>query len=136
MLHAFLLLIGLQLLGEALAATLRLPAPGMILGLLLLLALLAWRARRHGAERAIPPDLDALAKALHGHFGLLFVPAGAGILAQADLIAREGSAILAAVLASTVLTIALTARLALGRRRTRASAAPGDAAPSPGGSAR
>ena len=114
----------MQLTGEALAALLDLPLPGMVLGLVMLLGVIAWRARHLGAERAVPAELDALAKGLHGHFGLLFVPAGAGVLAQADLIAREGRAILAAVLVSTVLTIAVTAFIARGRPRRAAKPAP------------
>ncbi len=119
MLNGFLLLLGLQLAGEVVAAGLGLPLPGMVLGLLMLLGLLAWRARRLGPERAIPPELDALAKGLHGNLGLLFVPAGAGVLVQADLIAREGVAILLAILVSTAVTIAVTARLAQGRVAAR-----------------
>lgn len=121
MLHAFLLLILLQLAGELLAGLLGWPLPGMILGLLLLLGLLALRGHRLGRERAIPEALDAAAKGLHGHFGLLFVPAGVGVLGQAGTIAAEGPAILLSVLVSTALTIGLTASLAAGlRRRSRA----------------
>lgn len=124
MLHAFLMLVALQLLGELLVHAIGLPVPGMVVGLLLLLGILGARARLLGAAAAVPAGLDAAAKGLHGHFGLLFVPAGVGVLAQADLIAREGTAILAAILVSTVLAIGVAARLALPRRRG-ATAAPG-----------
>lgn len=126
MLHALLLLLLLQLFGEALVMVLRLPVPGMVVGLALLLGLLAWRARRLGADRAIPADLDALVKGLHGHLGLLFVPAGAGVLAQVDLVAREGPAILLAVVVSTALTMTVTAVIARGRTRQDAVPPAGD----------
>lgn len=115
MLNAVLALIALQLAGEFLVELAGFPVPGMVVGLLLLLCLLALRGRLLGAERAIPAGLDGVAKALHGHLGLLFVPAGAGILAQAVPLAADGVAILVAVLLSTVATIAVTARLASGR---------------------
>lgn len=114
MLNAVLALIALQLAGEFLVELAGFPVPGMVVGLLLL-CLLALRGRLLGAERAIPAGLDGVAKALHGHLGLLFVPAGAGILAQAVPLAADGVAILVAVLLSTVATIAVTARLASGR---------------------
>lgn len=126
MLHGFLLLLGLQLCGDLVVALLRLPLPGMVPGLLALLGIIAWRSRRLGAARAIPPELDAVAKGLHGHLGLLFVPAGAGVLAQVDLFAREGPAILLAVILSTALTIAVTAAIARGRVRRHAALPVGD----------
>lgn len=112
MLNAFLLLVILQLTGELIVESLAVPVPGMVVGLLLLLGVLGLRARWLGPAHAIPPDLDATARGLHWNFGLLFVPAGVGVLTQYDLLATEGAAILAAVLLSTVLTIAVTARIA------------------------
>lgn len=126
MLNAFLLLIGFQLAGEATAQFAGLPVPGMILGLVALLGLLALRGRLLGPERAIPPGLDAVARGLHGHLGLLFVPAGVGVLAQRDLIASEGVAILGAVVVSTVVAVGIAGRLALGRS---GAAAPHGVAP-------
>ncbi len=66
MLNAVLALIALQLAGEFLVELAGFPVPGMVVGLLLLLGLLALRGRLLGAERAIPAGLDGVAKALHG----------------------------------------------------------------------
>ncbi|WP_198372328.1 CidA/LrgA family protein [Roseomonas rosulenta] len=112
MIQAFLLLLALQWLGDLAAAALRLPVPGMVLGLGALAALLALRAHRHGAARAVPEGLDAVARGLHANLGLLFVPAGVGILGHGRLLAAEGPAILAAILGSTVIGIAVTAAVA------------------------
>src|SRR5690349_1574907 len=84
MLKAILALLALQFAGDVVAHLAALPVPGMIIGLLLLLALLAARGRQHGARRAVPDALDGAAGALHRHFGLLFVPAGAAIVAHLD----------------------------------------------------
>lgn len=112
MIQAFLLLVLLQWLGDLVAAALRLPVPGMVLGLGALLALLALRAHRHGPARAVPEGLDALARGLHANLGLLFVPAGVGILAHSGLLVAEGPAIVAAILGSTAIGIATTAAVA------------------------
>lgn len=115
MVQSFLLLVLLQLAGEMLAAWLRLPVPGMVIGLALLLALLALRGWRLGRAHAVPDSLGTLAQGLHANFGLLFVPAGVGIIGHAELLAAEGPAVLAAVLLSTFLAIALGAAIAAWR---------------------
>ncbi len=113
MIQAFLLLLLLlQWFGDLAAGALRLPVPGMVLALGALLALLALRARWYGLARALPEGLDSVAGGLHAHLGLLFVPAGVGILAHGDLLAAEGPVILAAVVISTVTGIAVTAAIA------------------------
>lgn len=112
MLNAFLLLIALQLIGELIVERTGAPVPGMVVGLLLLLGLLVLRGHHLDPQRAVPAGLDAVAKGLHGHLGLLFVPAGAGILTQGGQLAIDGIAILAAVLLSTVAALTVTARLA------------------------
>lgn len=117
--QAFLLLVALQLAGDVLARRAGLPVPGMVIGLALLFAILCLRARRLGRDRAVPPSLAAVAGGLHATLGLLFVPAGVGILAHLALFAEEGPAILAAVLASTLAAIAATSAIAA-RRGARA----------------
>lgn len=117
MLNALVLLLALQFAGEALVARAGLPIPGMVVGLVLLLTILAARGRWLGAARAVPPGLDAAAKGLHDHLGLLFVPAGAGIVAHFGLLGVEGPALLLAVVAGTAATIGLVGRIALGVRR-------------------
>jgi putative effector of murein hydrolase LrgA (UPF0299 family) len=114
MVQAFLMLVSAQLAGDALAARAGLPLPGMVLGVALLLAVLSARARLLGPERAAPVGLGHTAQGLRDHFGLLFVPAGADIVSHLDLLAREGGAIVAAVVGSTLIGIALSARIAAG----------------------
>jgi len=116
MLHAMLLLIGLQLLGDMLAASASVPVPGMVIGLVLLLGVLWLRGRLLEAKDPIPGALENMAKGLHEHLGLLFVPAGAGIIAHTEDLAANGIGLIAAVLFSTAVTMAVTA-LVVGRRR-------------------
>jgi holin-like protein len=116
MLHAMLLLIGLQLLGDMLAASASVPVPGMVIGLVLLLGVLWLRGRLLEAKDPIPGALENMAKGLHEHLGLLFVPAGAGIIAHTEDLAANGIGLIAAVLFSTAVTMAVTA-LVVGWRR-------------------
>ena len=115
MLHALLTLIAFQLAGDLIADVTSAPVPGMIIGLVLLLACLWLRGRVLGAGRSIPEQLNGVAKGLHDHFGLLFVPAGAGVMANADHLAADGTALLASVI-STLTTLAVTSLIVAGRR--------------------
>src|SRR5262249_7686795 len=117
MLYAVLTLIALQCLGDLIAAAASLPIPGMVIGLMLLLCGLGVRSWRLGFQRVVPDALNRVAGTLHGHFGLLFVPAGVGVVANMDLLAADGLALLAAVLLSTAITIAVTATIASLRRK-------------------
>jgi holin-like protein len=119
MLYGLLTLIVLQLAGDLIAELLSLPVPGMVIGLLLLLAYLNARGRLLGREAAIPDGLVRLAKGLHDHSGLLFVPTGAGVVANLDLFAKDGLGLLLTVLLSTMVTIAITAIVAARRGATR-----------------
>lgn len=112
MLYAILTLIAVQCLGDLIAAAIALPIPGMVIGLMLLLCCLGIRGWWLGSQRAVPDALNRVAGTLHGHFGLLFVPAGVGVVANIDRLATDGLALLAAVLLSTAVTIALTAMIA------------------------
>jgi holin-like protein len=104
MFASFAILLIFQCLGEGIVFIFGLPIPGPVAGMLLLLgALLAW------------PRLQALvdegARQLLSHLSLLFVPAGAGIVAAASVGNGHWLAIVASLLASTVLTLAVTAHV-------------------------
>ncbi len=101
MLPAILTLLGCQLLGEILRTALALPIPGPVTGMFILAAVLAVRGR-------VPPGLEATADALISHMGLLFVPAGVGIVAEAGLLRQQWLPIAAAVVASTWLSLVVT----------------------------
>jgi holin-like protein len=110
---AILTLIGFQLLGDIIADILSLPVPGMVIGLILLIAVLWVRGRVHGPEQAVPEALNRVAKALHDNLGLLFVPAGVGVMANLHTLATDAVGLFAAVVVSTLATITvsgLTAR--------------------------
>lgn len=111
MLYAVLMLVALQCLGDLIAGAASLPIPGMVIGLMLLLCGLGLRGWWLGSQHAVPGALNRVAGTLHGHFGLLFVPAGVGVIANLDRIASSGLALLVVVLLSTAVTIAVTAMI-------------------------
>lgn len=96
-----ILLLICQLLGEVAVRTLGLPVPGPVVGMALLFAGLV-------ARGGAPPGLQATGDALLSHLGLLFVPAGAGVLVHVRLLADEWRPIAAALLGSTLLAIVVS----------------------------
>lgn len=105
---ALFTLLACQVLGEVLRDLFRLPVPGPVLGMVLLAAWLALRDRRTAETAAQPTPLDRLSGALLKDMGLLFVPAGVGVVAQWDLMRQHWLPILGAVIGSTVLGLAVT----------------------------
>ena len=61
------------------------------------------------ARRQVSPSLRDTANGLLTHLSLLFVPAGAGVMIHAQRIRGEALPIVAALVVSTALTIAVTA---------------------------
>lgn len=124
MLEYLTLIFGCQLAGELIVAATGLPMPGPVCGMALLFAGLVIRG-------AIPADLARVGDALLGHLSLLFVPAGVGVMLHARLMARDWLPIVAALVLSTGLTIAVTAALMvwLGRRAAVAKNPPDREAP-------
>ncbi len=102
MLAALTQLLLFQLAGEAIVRTLDLPLPGPVLGMLFLFLALAWRG---GPGEA----LQTTSQGLLQHLSLLFVPAGTGIVVHLDRVAAEWLPLLAALVASTAATLAVTA---------------------------
>lgn len=95
-------ILGFQLLGEILVRSLGLPVPGPVLGMALLLGLFV----------AVPRTADAIrptAQTLLAHLSLLFVPAGVGVVGHLARLGGDGPAIGLALLASTVIAIAVGA---------------------------
>jgi putative effector of murein hydrolase LrgA (UPF0299 family) len=110
MIRALTLLLTCQLAGEILTRALDLAVPGPVIGLALLAVLAVVYARIAGAEISAieKTDLGVTASALLGSLGLLFVPAGVGIVQQLPLIGVYAFPIFVALLVSTVLTLIVT----------------------------
>lgn len=102
MLKAITLLLLFQLAGEAISLLLALPIPGPVIGMALLFAALAVRGGP-GIE------LRETAQRLLQHLSLLFVPAGVGVMLHWQRMADEWLPIVVSLVASTFLTIAVTA---------------------------
>jgi holin-like protein len=115
MLHTLAILLLFQCLGEGLVFALGLPVPGPVIGMLLLCALLLAKPRLHAL-------VDAGANDLLRHLSLLFVPAGAGIVAAGANFSGQWPAIVGALVGGTLVTLAVTA--AVLRFLTRAAEKP------------
>lgn len=101
-----------QLVGEVIGGASGLPVPGAVIGMVLLFAGLVIRGH-------VPEGLQATADGLLAHLGLLFVPAGVGVMVYVPRIADEYPALVATLIGSTVLAIAVTALLVQGMARAR-----------------
>ena len=109
MLTGFLVLMVFELLGELLQAAFHLPVPGPVIGMFLLAAALILTEK--GAVPALTVVLEKLKRLSHfllSWMGLFFVPAGAGLLAERNLLAHEWLPVLAAVTGSTIISILAT----------------------------
>jgi len=98
---AFLLL--MQSGGEALSHFLKLPVPGPVVGMVLLLLALRWQ-----------PVQDAVAPAagfLLQHLSLLFVPVGVGVMTHLALLSTYGLQLVTVIVLSTWIGMAATAQV-------------------------
>ena len=101
--NALLILIAAQLAGSALQIACRLSLPGPVIGLFLLTAVLALR------PAWATGGLDRVAGGLLRHMGLLFVPAGVGMIDHLDLLRTQALPLFAGLAGSTLLSLAVTA---------------------------
>ena len=95
------MLVSCQFAGEVIARGARIPLPGPVIGLVLLLVILVVRG---GPDQPLRDTSNGLLR----YLSLLFVPAGVGIVTQLDALARDWVAIAAAILVSTALALAVT----------------------------
>lgn len=111
MLLTFVMVLVSIAIGETLTSALQIPIPGSIPGLLVAVAYFAWRG---GPTEHMSRMFDVLIPFVP----MLFVPAGAGLVAHIDLIAADWIAIISAVtLAATggLLVTGATAQFLLKR---------------------
>lgn len=112
---AIFLLILLQLIGESIVQMSGLPVPGAIVGLILLYVILLWRGQ-------VSDEMSRTSGFLLQNLGVLFVPAGVGVIAYLPLIAAQWWIILLVLLVSVCTTVAITGLVV-----TRLSARPTEA---------
>ncbi|HEY2022066.1 CidA/LrgA family protein [Paraburkholderia sp.] len=114
MLTALATLLVFQCLGEGIAYLFKLPVPGPVVGMLLLLAYLAIQPRSVASLE--PTSLELLR-----HLSLLFVPAGVGIMVSAKALSGDLLAVVLSVAVSTALALVVTALVmrAMLRRQRR-----------------
>jgi holin-like protein len=98
---AFAVLLLFQCLGEGLVFIFGLPVPGPVAGMLVLLAALVAFPRLHQV-------IEAGANELLRHLSLMYIPAGVGVIAAASSGRGQWLAIAAAVVVSTLATMAVT----------------------------
>lgn len=101
MLSALTLILVCQLAGELIVGALGAPVPGPVLGMVLLFL---WLTVRGG----VPENLAQTGGGLLRMLSLLFVPAGTGVILHLQLLADALVPIAAALLVSTIATIAVT----------------------------
>ena len=101
MLNWIAIVLGMQLAGELCAAVLGLPVPGPVIGMVLLLILLLYLGR-------LPDELERLAGGLLRHLYLYYLPATVGVSAHLTLVGSELLPMVAAILVSSVISLALT----------------------------
>jgi holin-like protein len=93
---AFFVLVACDLAGKLIAHELRLPVPGTVIGILILLTGFL-------ALRRVPMPMKRVADFLLAHLNLFYVPAGVGVMAYMTLLADDLWPIIVALFASTFL---------------------------------
>lgn len=102
MLGFFILLLVCQLTGEIIVLVSGIPLPGPVIGMAILFTgLLLWGH--------IPAPLEKMAGGLLSHLSLLFVPAGVGVMLHVELVGEQLIPIAVSLVASTLITIVVTA---------------------------
>ncbi|CAJ0693259.1 CidA/LrgA family protein [Ralstonia mannitolilytica] len=100
MLQTFAILLTFQSVGELLTYSLRLPVPGPVIGMVLLVAYLLVDKGR------VLEIMQGTVSELLRHLTILFVPAGVGVMTQLSRIGQEWLPIVVATVVSTWLAIA------------------------------
>ena len=107
------ILVGFEMMGEVVSHLTPVKAPGAVIGMVLLTAVLVLRdakakAKSQDQDTREPTALDRVADAMIGNMGLMFIPAGVGIVAQLGLVSANVVALTTAVIVSTVAGLVAT----------------------------
>ncbi len=102
MLFGLVVLLLCWLAGQALVSLTGIPLPGNVAGMLILLV--ASLIRRGVGARTAETSTHLLS-----YMGLLFVPAGVGLIEHGDLLASQGLAMFLVLVLSVIITLAVTA---------------------------
>ncbi len=102
MLFGLVILLACWLAGQTLVTLTGIPLPGNVAGMLILLVVSL--ARRSVEKRTAEASTHLLS-----HMGLLFVPAGVGLIEHGDLLASQGVAMFIVLGLSVIITLAVTA---------------------------
>ena len=108
------LLLAICFVSEAVFQLLKLPIPGNVLGMILLFVLLCARIVK-------PEHISRVSDAILSNMTILFVPSAAALMVHYQVIAERWVGFLVAIIVSSLLTFAVTGRLAqrLLLRKTR-----------------
>ncbi|MGD9480377.1 UNVERIFIED_ORG: CidA/LrgA family protein (plasmid) [Roseateles sp. XES5] len=107
MLVGITILLVFQLVGEITAYFLGGLVPGPVIGMAMVAVALVATGGMKALQPAHQQTLET-SRAILANLGILFVPAGVGIIQHFDLIRDRGFALLAIVLLSTVITLTVT----------------------------
>ena len=102
MLSSIALILAFQVAGEIISRATGIPVPGPVIGMILIL--LAFFVKDDLIDRIRPTGGVLLT-----NLSLLFVPAGVGVMRYTDLFLREGLAIGAVLVLSTIIAMLVTA---------------------------
>ncbi|WP_051345982.1 CidA/LrgA family protein [Bradyrhizobium sp. th.b2] len=105
---AFLILLACQLAGNLLRQALALPVPGPVIGMSILTVVLVFRAGKTTSKSPTVDGLEHTAETLVRNMGLLFVPAGVGIITEIGALRLQWLPIAAGLIGSTLLSLAVT----------------------------
>lgn len=115
MIAGITILLLFQLVGEVIAYIIHGVVPGPVIGMALIFVVLSSTRGRFMARTF--EEAVSTSKALLANLGVLFVPAGVGIVQHFDLIAERGLALFVTVLLSTVATLTVTVWCYLATKR-------------------
>ena len=114
MLRGIAVLLLFQLLGESLVFLTKIPIPGPVVGLILLFV--AMQAGRQLKRMSLKP-VEQASTVLLGNLGLLFVPAGVGVVSLLGVLREQIAPIAFVLVGSAVITLVVTVWTFLAARR-------------------